>query len=130
MKMLLVLSTLAGLAACGQPGPQARFDAAPRDARVPVASPASDTLDTATIPYLSDTQRRQIQADFAQAGNKQRYTLAVSPSGNWAVANNAGMTSAQRGRTALARCAELANEACGLALVDGQRVPFVATPLG
>lgn len=128
MKPALALLSVLALVGCNNSTRTGNYDPAPAATAQNYAT-GDQVLDTSKIPYLTQAQRADVAHDFSLAGNRQRYTLAVSRSGNWAVDNSQAISSAARSRAALARCQGLANEPCGLALVDGQPVAFVETPV-
>ena len=79
------------------------------------------------VPFVSDKDRETIAGYFV-GDNKAGFTLAVCERGCWSLEWATSWSTQDRIRSALQRCEHIAQEACGLAAVDGKIVAFRPQP--
>ena len=81
----------------------------------------ADPLDIKVVPYLSQLQRNLLAKDFEAAGNnKDKYTLAVSPSGVWQSFYSDSMLADERKRNVLERCEHITKMRCLVVYLNGK----------
>ena len=87
-------------------------------------------LDMSAVPFISERTKESIEKHFSSTGRdcKLSYTVVVAKSGVWSSYCGGKLPKDDVRRIALEKCEHMAQETCGMVVVDGRVVEFDESP--